>query len=468
MRETTLNSKMSTLCCSALAVLMGILFPFASPVGAQEAERAVEVVEEIKGDAPSTSDLGTGLVVGPRWGRPPLTGDWFGYRKKLADHGLTFGLDVVNILQSVVDGGFDEETENNGSMYLEAQLDTGKADLWPGGFLDFRFEKSYGQSVNAESGQLLGGNMVALFPDGDDKTAVISKLLYTQFLADWFGVFIGRTDTADGEGNHFASGRGRTQFLNPRFAFSPQAALTTPYVMNAIGTVLLTPNPAMDRPGAISFLFADPQVEPDDSGFDNDFFKEQYLALDAHYPTRFFDLPGSQNLVITWNSQDFIRLGDLSEIGTPGFQLDKGDSVWTLGYNFHQYLHVRDGEDIETEGYDATAPMLRGCGVFGRFGYSNADNNPTEFSWVLGLSGRGIADSRPDDVYAVAGYVSTLSDDLEIPGIDIEDETWGVEAYYKIQVLSWLQLTPDIQILGPFLESADTAVLLGLRTKVDF
>ena len=195
----------------------------------------------------------------------------------------------------------------------------------------------------------------------------------------------------------------------------PQAALTTPYVMNVLGTVVLTPNPLMDRPGAISFLFGDPQVAPDESGFDSDFFEEQYLAMDMHYPTRFFGLPGSQNFMINWNSKDFIALGDIPNIGVPGFQPGSGDSVWTLG-----------------------------------------------------LSGRGVGDVRPDDVYGLAGYVTTFSDDLDIPGVDIEDETWGLEAYYRIELFSWWHLTPDIQVVGPSLEAADTALLLGLRTKVDF
>ena len=131
--------------------------------------------------------------------------------------GLTFGIDIVNITQSVVDGGFDQDTENDGSLYLEAHFDSQKAGLWPGGFADFRAEKSYGDSVNRETGTMLGSNMVGLFPDGDDKTMVVSKLMFTQFLAKWAGVFIGRTDTADGEAITSPSGRGRTQFMSARW-----------------------------------------------------------------------------------------------------------------------------------------------------------------------------------------------------------------------------------------------------------
>ncbi|MDX1425810.1 MAG: hypothetical protein R3322_21890, partial [Kiloniellales bacterium] len=100
-----------------------------------------EPVEETPEEAEASrarSDLGTGLLSGPRWSPDPLTGDWFGARSWLADRGLTIGINLVDTYQGVVEGGRDEDWDNGGSLYIESQFNTEKAGLWPGGFLDFR------------------------------------------------------------------------------------------------------------------------------------------------------------------------------------------------------------------------------------------------------------------------------------------------------------------------------------------
>jgi porin len=418
-------------------------------------------------EAPVGSDLGNGPLVGPRWGRPPLTGDWFGVRRTLAEKGLTFGIELVDIVQGIAEGGTDGDIENNGSIYLEAHFDSQKAGLWPGGFADLRVEKSYGKTINAKTATILGANMVGLFPDGDDETVVISKLTITQFLTEWAGLSIGRFDTADGDANHFAAGRGRTQFLNPRLTFSPMSGLTTPYVVNGIMGIGLTPNPLADHPGLLSLVFADPNVMPDSSGFDDDFFDDQYYAAQYTLPTRFFDLPGAQSLGFNYNSREQILLADLLAVVLPG--QDPGhDSAWVLSYNFHQYLQVRDTEDPTANGYDANTPQLEGFGVFGRVGYSDADVNPAELYFALGLSGRGLGSMRRSDTYAIAAFTTEISSDIDLPVIKLEDDVWGIEMYYNFQVTPWLHITPDLQILEPILQSVDTSVVLGLRTKIDF
>ena len=198
--------------------------------------------------AADTSSLGSGLLSGPRWSPEPLTGDWFGTRRWLADRGLTFGFNVVNTYQGVVDGGNEEDWDNGGSIYLESQFNTEQAGLWPGGFIDFRAEKLYGDFPNGEAGLFPAVNMLGLFPEPNEKSFVISKAMATQFVAPWLGFFIGRFDTLDGDTNNLLSGRGRTGFLNPQLAFSPNSILTTPYILNGVGSLALTPNPFSKRP----------------------------------------------------------------------------------------------------------------------------------------------------------------------------------------------------------------------------
>ena len=44
----------------------------------------------------------------------------------------------------------------------------------------------------------------------------------------------------------------------------------------------------------------------------------------------------------------------------------------------------------------------------------------------------------------------------------------GIELFYNYAVTPWFHLTPDIQVIDPSRELIDTALVLGLRGKIDF
>jgi porin len=429
-----------------------------------------EPVEETLEEAEATrarSDLGTGLLSGPRWSPQPLTGDWLGARSWLADRGLTIGINLVDTYQGVVDGGRDKDWDNGGSLYIESQFNTEKAGLWPGGFVDFRAEKRYGSFPNDEAGTLPAVNMVGLFPEPEEDSPVISKLMATQFVAPWLGFFVGRFDTLDGDTNNLLSGRGRTGFLNPQLAFSPNSILTTPYVLNGVGSIVVTPNLFMDRPATLSLVFADPQVQPTESGLDGDFFEEQYYALDWRFPTPFFGMPGSQNITYNYNTKEFLRLDNLTQQFITRTKSSDGGSG-AIAYNFHQYIYVEPGQDTASIGYDADKERLQGVGVFGRVGYADADVNPLEWTFALGLAGRGVIPQRDDDTFGVGAYYGLISDNVSDISGGLSDDYWGLEAYYNVAVTPWLHVTPNFQVTDPFFDNVDTAYVLGVRAKVDF
>jgi len=451
------------LACRPRAVLSLITAGVLSTLECQ----AQEPVAETQAEAEAPSPLGSGLLSGPRWSPQPLTGDWFGARTWLADRGLTFGINVVNTTQGVVEGGADEDWDNGGSVYLESQFNSDRAGLWPGGFLDFRVERQYGDFVSQEAGSFPAVNYVGLLPEPDDDSFVVSKFMATQFVTDWLGFFAGRFDTADGDTNNLASGRGRTGFLNPQVAFSANSVVTTPYVLNGVGSIVITPNPFMDRPASLSLVFADPQVDPNDSGLDGDFFDEQYYALEWRVPVKPFGLPGSQNFSFNYNTKEFLRLDNLTEqFITREKSSDSGAGVFA--YNFHQYVYVEPGQDTNAIGYDADQERLQGVGVFGRVGYSNGDVNPIEWSFALGLAGRGVIPSRDDDTFGLAPYFGRISRNVTDIANALNDNYWGFEAYYNVAVTPWLHLTPDFQMTKPIVKQTDNAYTLALRTKVDF
>ena len=106
-------------------------------------------------------------------------------------------------------------------------------------------------------------------------------------------------------------------------------------------------------------------------------------------------------------------------------------------------------------------------GVFGRAGYSDGDVNPLEWTFALGLAGRGIIPTRDDDTFGVAPYYGRISQNVSDLSDRLNENYWGFEAYYNMAVTPWLHITPDFQMTEPFLDGLDITYVVGLRGKLD-
>ena len=113
----------------------------------------------------------------------------------------------------------------------------------------------------------------------------------------------------------------------------------------------------------------------------------------------------------------------------------------------------------------------RGWGYFARAGIADAQNNPMQWLVSAGLGGSSPLRCRPADTFGVGYYylgtsnqIGTLLTSLLGP---IGDEQ-GVEMYYNVAVRKFLHVTADLQVLDSARENVPTAVVVGLRSKVDF
>jgi porin len=69
----------------------------------------------------------------------------------------------------------------------------------------------------------------------------------------------------------------------------------------------------------------------------------------------------------------------------------------------------------------------------------------------------------------VSFFYTGLSDDfkrLASPLVDVENP-YGSEVYYNFGVTPWFHLTTDLQVINPGESSNDTAIVVGLRGKLD-
>lgn len=399
--------------------------------------------------------------------RPALTGDRNGTRTKLADDGIQFQFKWVQYGQGITSGGLDDVVRYGGVGDYLINLDLDRMGAVPGGLVTFRGESRYGKSVNGQVGTVLPVNTNAYFPltgDLDDDIAfTITDLLYTQFLSEKFGVFLGKMDTLNGDSNEFAGGRGTTQFMNSNFVFNSALALRLPYSTLGVGAAWMP----TDRMSITATLFN--TVDSSTStGFD-DFGDGLSVTLEAQFQYEMGGLPGGMTLGGLYSfDQDFTEIGGR-------IILDEGESLalptkndtWAVYWNGWQYLWAEAGSDAPIAVGDGRVDR-RGFGLFGRFGVADKKTNPVDWSGCIGIGGRGLFPSRSEDTYGVGYFYTDIQPSRFTNVALIGSGSQGIEAYYDFAITNSVNLTLDAQFIDPPYTGASTAIVLGARLGISF
>jgi porin len=181
---------------------------------------------------------------GDLWSRPGLTGDWGGFRNTLARRGINLDVDLVQSVLGLNTGGSFRNHDSlrypyGGHAEYRLNVDTGKLGLWPGGFLSVMGKSQFGSFLQgSETGALLPPNATALYPVPFDEETTLTSVVFTQFLAKFFGIYLGKIDTFSGDANAFAH-EWKTQFMNTGFGPNPVLFNTIPYSTLGAGFLLL-------------------------------------------------------------------------------------------------------------------------------------------------------------------------------------------------------------------------------------
>ena len=144
---------------------------------------------------------------------------------------------------------------------------------------------------------------------------------------------------------------------------------------------------------------------------------------------------------------------NLSKIA-PYLPYDTCDNNLLVYYNFDQYLYRKKDDPTQ------------GIGLFGRFGWVPQDINAITHFYSAGVGGRGLVPHRGRDTYGVGYYYCDLSKDLP-PTMSCEQ---GIEAYYNIEITSWLHVSPDMQVIvnpGGGFYDYETSIVYGMRMQMD-
>jgi porin len=400
--------------------------------------------------------------------RSTLTGDWGGVRNDLAAKGITFGMNLTQVGQGMTDGGKDKSWEYGGRASLLFKVDTGKLGLWPGGFLAAEVEGNFGKGVNGKTGALMPVNSNQIFPVPGEEDIAIPALNFTQFLSEYAGVVFGKLDTTSGDMNEFAHGKGDTQFMNMAFNLNPALLLTVPYSTLGAGLIIL---PTKDPNAAIvTFSVVSAEGKATTSGFDNLHSDTLSFNLEARVRTDFFGLTGHQLAGGIYSTKDFTSMGQRLSLEPGSNSIAKKTDSWSVYYNFDQYLY----EPLKGSG--------KGVGLFGRFAVTDGNPNFLQYFFSLGVGGKGVMASRPNDRFGLGWYYIDIKSPTftgPLATRELLRDEQGLEAYYSVALTPWAHLTPNIQVIHGAQKQTvellpanrtdiETATIMGLRLQVLF
>ena len=426
--------------------------------------------------------------------RARLKGNWGGFRDELGKKGVVFDADLLLTPQGVASGGRDTEAEFWGNAEYTLNVDTGKAGLWPGGFLRLIANSGFGESVLQDSGAINPVNTAALLPAPNAPTTGLMHATFMQFLSPKFGLVAGKFFTLDGDPGEF-TGNYRTQFQNGALVFPMTAALVP---ISAYGGGIV----AIPWEGAVlSALALDPSGTPTNSDVTEAFRDGVMVLASAKFSVKPFDRVGHQGVQVMWSNKErfsltqdpsniakialfnqFPRLADpgpilerilerfFPQLLVPVQPANRKNDTWAVFYNFDQYLWQPAGDP------------KRGIGVFFTFGATDGNPNPIKYSYNVGIGGNGVVPGRPNDNFGIgwartefsSNFVPFLRQRLDL-GLDHED---AVEMYYNAALTPWLNATVDLQVVNPGLKKTldssnrltdvNTAVVAGARLYVRF
>lgn len=384
---------------------------------------------------------------------PYATGNWFGARDWLEDHGVVSQFYFNDTYGWNVGGGLGHTGRNAATFDYIATIDFDRLGWIRGGRGLIHVRRQVGGGINASTGSLFQA-----FDDTDgDRSLEIDQLWYEQAMAVnrlWvrFGFLDYQTII---DRNAFANSEDK-QFMN-------QALDNNPLVPINIGLgIEMTFKPCdwFSIIGGIGDASPDAFRKP---GFSTAFHgKRQFVAylepafhLRLPNPLGTGPLDGNYRFGMVYDPRSRVVF---APAGTDPALIERRGDDFGFYASFDQML------------YRETPDSAQGLGWFFRYGFRHGDINRIEHFWSTGLEYAGLLPHRDEDRLGVAVYQSIPSREFNARVNTRADDETVFEAYYAIQIAPWLVVTPDVQyISSPGIDdSLDDCVVLGVRTRISF
>ncbi|MHC4758094.1 MAG: carbohydrate porin [Planctomycetota bacterium] len=393
------------------------------------------------------------------WKREKLTGDWYGLRTDLAEHGVSLDLRLSQFYQAVTSGGANTNAAYGGKFDYILKIDGQKLGLWPGFFATIHAETQFGNSITSDAGAFAFPNTAMLWPLPDYRGTAISGVLVEQALSKNFVLAGGKINVLDLWTMVYPhTGAGQEGFMNTNMVASalPWFRWVNLSVMG--GGALFLADDGQIQGGVVVF---DSQNSSTTTGFD-DMFEDGTAVVGLW---RFFfevgGKPGSLLFAGGTSSRDYDSLESSDWGFVPGVGLtgETKDDAWTTAVYYDQVF------------WQAPDNAKKNMRFF--TGWSLSDGDPSFGRWggFASVEGWGLLQNREKDRMGVGAFYNQLSSDFKNLTSDIGIELrnlWGAEIYYNAEITPSFHLTPNLQLVSNQNESDSTAVILGVRAVMDF
>jgi porin len=383
----------------------------------------------------------------------------WGARSSLAEHGILADVQMTQFYQGVSSGGVEQKDAYGGKLDYMFTIDGGKLGLHEGFMTILHAETRFGEAIGAEAGAFAIPNTNMLWPLPGTHETSITGLLFIQALSERVSLAGGKINVADFWTMFYPNvGRGVEGFMNLNLLAAGMPWLR--YInlsINGAGALVMQGEQIQG-----AFFVFDTNNSSTTTGL-NDLFDQGAGIIGIwRFFTDWNGKPGSHLFAGGWSSRTYTSLNDISFTFIPGegLELDLGKETgpWSLAYYFDQVIWAdRCNEKRKVQLFT---------------GASLSDGNPSfsRWNWFASLEAFGLIDGREQDRMGAAYFYNGLSSDLKRsvrPVLNLQD-LQGVEFYYSAAVTPWFHVTADLQVVDNGNVRDDTAIIPGLRARVEF
>ena len=380
--------------------------------------------------------------------REYLTGDLFGIRSGLAENNVVADLQLTQFYQGVAGGGRNQTDRYGGKLdYFFTIMQ---------GFVVLHAETRFGEGVILDGVGLAPSNVNMLYPALENTTAITGLQFNLPLTPDqeWIAS-VGKFNVLDlFNALYPQTGRGVDGFMNGSSFLGMTTVRTIP--LSFLGASAMKMHEGKIQG---SLLVYDSHNVPTTSGFENLFDNGANICGMWRFFTEFRGLPGSHLFLGTWASGDFTSLDRTGWSFHPGVGLiaPQATGSWSLAYILEQQL------------WADPCCADRSIGLLSQWGLADPETCPYAWCCNVAVQAQGLIASRQQDTTGVAYFYNGLSDDMKglFPPLLRPNDVQGVELYYNVAITPWFHLTADMQFIDPAVPGNDTAIVLGLRGKID-
>ena len=365
--------------------------------------------------------------------------------------GISFEGEISQFYQGVSSGGLERKFRYGGHGEYNMGLDFGTICGWDGFTLELGSEHRFGESVNGSTGSVIPVALSLNLPEPETTDLALIEVRFGYELSDNVELFFGKLDTLKYDVNAFAHGDGDEKFLNTAFNYNPIATKTVPYSVLGAGFHLLR-----DSERVFTLAVVNSEETPTTVGISELFANGAVIFSELRVPVTLLGRRGHQMIGGSWSSATYTSLRQDGRIDFPDIPIASKNGSWSLFWNADQYLWQDPGDSS------------RGWGLFGRAGISDGNPNPIEWTLSFGVGGQSQLSGREDDTFGVGWYYIGISDEFGPLLTNLIDDGQGVEMYYEIALSESFRLSLDLQVIDPNFVVADTAVVPGIRARIEF